>query len=218
MRIIIGSHSNKANKKTNMNLLMQKISGSALYRGVVEKSPLNFQYLYSSRVEENKLIFNCTEKYFSNSQSQQHYDVMSINIDTSEVDLKSEVEVGILNSFVRINFNIINICENRECSGHTYISTGVIAGGKSKKIMPFFLREEFLVAPGSDASVIYTLRSDYYSQTSMLEKTNEHSDYTNTFNGLLTTEAPTILPLIDMSIITTRNIFENKVENYVTFS
>lgn len=217
MKIVISPHVTKTNKN-NMGLLMQKIPGLPLYRGLVEKSPLNVKYLYSSRVEENKLIFNCMEKFYSENQNQ-YYDVMSINIESSDVELKPEVEVGILNSFVRINFNFVQICDNKNCSGHMYVSTGILAGGKSKKIMPFFLKEECMMGKGSsDDDIIYTLRSSYYSQLSTLEKSAGTHDYNNPFTGLAVTEPPTNLPLVDMSVIKTKTIFENKVENYITFS
>lgn len=214
---VISSHSNKLSKNTSMSLLMQKVVGNPLYRGIIEKSPLNVKYLYSARIENDTMILSCTEKFYSSQQPQQSYDVLSINLDSSEVQLQPQVEVGVLNSFARINFNFVCMCKNKNCSGHLYVSTGIIAGGKSKKLMPFFLKEECMMG-GSGDDIIYTLRSSYYSQLSSLEKTNETHDYNNPFTGLITTESATPLPLIDMSTITTKAIFENKVENYVTFS
>lgn len=219
MKIVIAPHTNKHSTKTvNYGLLMKKVSGSPLYRDVIEKSPLNVNYNYFSRVEDKNMVISCTEKYWAEKQPPQTYDVITIDIDTSEVILKPEVNIGILNSFVRINFKLSSVCELPECSGHTCSSTQILAGAKTKKLMPFFLRDESMVMPNNDDGLIYTLRSDYYSQVTQLEKTNAPKDYNNAFVGINSSEPPVNLPLVDMSVITTKAIFENKVENYVTFS
>lgn len=181
-------------------------------------------YIYSSRIEEDKMILNCTEKYFGNKNPPQQYDVMSINIKTSEVDLKKEVEVGILNSFVRINFKLFSVCQFSSCLGHTFTSTGIIAGAKSKKLMPFFLREECMThkeqeKPDEEDGVIYTIRSDYYSQASQFDKSGGADKYGDVFVGMAS-DVPKLatLPLIDLSVITSKESFQRKVESYVTFS
>jgi len=219
-RVTIGSSNFKTSKSISQGLLLQKVSGQPLYRSVIEKSPLNMSYYYTARVEENKMIFTCTEKYFADRHPPQIYDVMSIDMDNSDVCLDDRVEVGILNSFVRINFKFICICENSGCLGHTFSSSSIIAGAKSKRLMPFFLREECMVGKGADDedSIIYTLRSDYYHQTSQLVKSSAPNDYANPFVGLASEDPPTNLPLVDLSNIKSKESFQMRVENYVIFS
>jgi hypothetical protein len=217
MKVVINANTGKY-KKNNYELISQKVTGTALYRDVIEKSLLNIQYYYFSRVDDNQLIIDCVEKYWSNKQPQQTYEVLNINMKTSEVILHPKVEVGILNSFVRINFRFLSMCENNKCVGHIYSSTGIVAGARSKKIMPFFLREEALSTSSADDDVIYTLRSNYYDQSSQFEKSNDSKDYNNLYVGLSSSEPAISLPLIDMSTINTKEDFIAKSENYVIFS
>lgn len=191
------------------------LSAAALYRGVIEKSPLNASYNYKSRIDEDKLIIRCTENYYSKNENKS-YDVININLDTSEIVLSSEVEVGVLNSFAKLNFKLLATCANTICSGHSYSSTKIIAGAKSKKIMSFFLRDEWMSTEVSGFT--YCLKSDYYSISSYLEKSSLSSDYNNFYVGL-SSDSPTItLPMIDLFFIKNKESFEYKVENYSTFS
>ena len=219
MKIVINANTGKYNiKKINYELISQKVTGSALYRDIIEKSLENIQYHYSSRIVDNQLIIDCLEKYWANKHPQQTYDVLSIDLKTSEVTIQPKVEVGILNSFARINFKFSVMCENSKCVGHVYSSTGIVAGARSKKIMPFFLRDEALSTSSADDDVIYTLRSNYYDQSSQFEKSNDSKDYNNLYVGLSSSEPAISLPLIDMSTINTKEDFIAKSENYVIFS
>ncbi len=221
---IVMSHQPHKSKKGSLSISSNKAVGTALYRDVIEKSALNTTYNYSCRVENDWMFIRCSEDYYLAKHPSQQYDVIKINIDSSDIELESKVEVGILNSFARINFRLISKCNNPQCMGHRYASTGIIAGAKTKKLMPFFLREEcmaYSMGTGDD-SILYTLISDYYSQDSVLEKSSGASDYNIPWAAApslgRTVDPQVHLPLIDLSLVKTKETFEIKVENYVTFS
>lgn len=217
MKTIISSHTKNSK---NVGILSQhKVTGTALYRSLIEKSAANVTYNYSSKIENNKLVISCCEKYWNNKQPNQYYDVMIINIENNLIELLPKIEVGILNSFVRISMKLVSVCGVEKCSGHIYSSTQILGGAKSKKLMPFFLREEVMSSTIDDTT--YTIKSDYYNQSSRLDKTSK-TDYINTtwssLSSLGQAEAPMNLPMIDLSVIKNKEIFEMKAENYVTFS
>lgn len=221
--VIIMPHSLRLAKSLSSGVKNAKISGQPPYRTEKSIEPFGLSFIYNSKIEEDKIIFSCTEKFYLDKHPPQTYEVMSIDINTSDVSLKDKVEVGILNLFVRIDFKFACVCSN--CMGHVYTSTGILAGAKSKKLMPFLLKEECLVQkqPQNDDDIIYTLRSDYFAQQSFLTKEAGPSDYVNTKWGMVTNalaanEPSTQLPLIDLSNIKSKESFQSRVESYVTFS
>jgi hypothetical protein len=215
-RIVALSNIFKFQKIVYGGIINQRIPGVALYRA---STPFGLSYNYFFRFEKDKIICTCTEKYYGDAHPPQVYDVMSIDVNTSIVDLNEKVEVGILNSFVRINFRFAIICSNLDCSGYVAASSPIIAGAKSKKIMPFFLKDEYMsqteVYPGDNT--IYKLHSDYYLQTTYLSKIVINNEDLITLN--LLSDAPgQVLPLVELFNIKNKEIFQNRVENYVTFS
>lgn len=220
---IILSNNLRLSKSLSKGILSHKVSGQPPYRTDKTTAPFSLSYYYSSKVENDKLVFSCTEKHFMDKNPPQTYEVMSIDINDSSVQIREKVEIGILNIFVRIDFKFVCLCSNLDCMGHIYGSTGIIAGAKSKKLMPFFIREECMLQKeaANDDEVIYTLRSDYYAQHTFLTKSSAPSDYVSPQFGLLSThdiDSPTQLPLVDLSNIKTKESFQSRVESYVTFS
>ena len=218
--IIIISNGLKLSRTLSKGITSHKVSGQPLYRVDISK-PLYTTYYYYSRIENNKMVISCMEKFFIDQHTPQHYDVMSINMDDSSVELEKSITIGILNSFVRIDFKFLSFCSSLECMGHIYTSKGIIAGGKSKKLMPFLLSEECMIQKESGGDdIIYTLRSDYFNQQSFLSKEVVVSEYLNPKFGLLSDSNShgTQLPLIDLSFIKNKESFQNRVESYVTFS
>lgn len=176
---------------------------------------------YYSITRDNTLIIRCKENNCSGPIIT--YDVLYIDIKTSQVEKAKDIEPNMAIIFSKLGLKLGSICSNPLCKSYcttrAYDSTKLLVGAKSNKLMPFFLRNEILAYSESESEysdVRFFLLSDYYEKKSCLSKTKVNDGLQRSYITTLSSDIN--LPLIDLSIIKTKEDLQYQIDSIIMFS